>query len=111
MMRNNFSAFILAFILVILSGAFGTAWATTTSTINVGDTDYTLFTGFTATSGAEPFNNSVFVYGNAVDGDTSTSFHTSASSAYVEFNSDEPIIPKGYIFNTYQEGYFYPQAW
>ena len=48
-MRDNFSVFVLAFALVILSGAFGTALATTTSTISVGGTDYTLFTGFTAT--------------------------------------------------------------
>jgi len=29
-----------------------TAWATSISTINVGGTDYTLFTGFTATGGS-----------------------------------------------------------
>nr|MBQ4457079.1 hypothetical protein [Clostridia bacterium] len=87
------------------------ALAAVTSTITVGGTDYVLFTGFTATDGAAPYDNSVFVYGNAVDGNTSTSFHTSDSPAFVEFNTDDPIIPKGYIFNTYMEGYFYPQAW
>ena len=38
---------------------------TATSTINVSGTDYTLFTGFTATDGTAVDN--VFVYGNAVD--------------------------------------------
>ena len=86
-----------------------TVWATSTSTINVGGTDYTLFTGFTATSGTAVDN--AFVYGNMVDGNTSTSFHAFTSPAFVEFNSDAPIIPKGYIFNTYMAGNFYPQAW
>ena len=44
---------------------------TATSTINVSGTDYTLFTGFTATGGTAVDN--AFVYGNAVDGSTSTS--------------------------------------
>ena len=86
-----------------------TAWATTTSTINVGGTDYTLFTGFTATDGTAV--NNVYVYGNAVDGNTSTSWHPQSDDTFVEFNTDDPIIPKGYIFNTYQAGSFYPQAW
>ena len=43
-----------------------TAWAQTTSTINVGGTDYTLFTGFTATDGNG--NN----WADLVDGNTST---------------------------------------
>ena len=59
-MRNNFSAFVIVFALVIFSGAFGTAYATTTSTITVGGTNYTLFTGFTATGGTETGN--AFVY-------------------------------------------------
>ncbi|MBR4829653.1 MAG: InlB B-repeat-containing protein, partial [Muribaculaceae bacterium] len=82
-----------------------TAWATSISTINVGGTDYTLFTGFTATDGTNDG------YGNMVDGDTSTSFHVFASNAFVEFNTDEPIIPKGYIFNTYMDEYFFPTSW
>ncbi len=97
-------------IFAVLMIAVSTATAQTTSTITVGGTDYTLFTGFTATGGAEPLNIA-YVYGNAVDGNTSTSFHTSTSPAYVEFNTDDPIIPKGYIFNTYQAGDFYPQTW
>ena len=59
-MLNNFFTFVLAFALVILSGAFGTAYATTISTITVGGTNYTLFTGFTATGGTETGN--AFVY-------------------------------------------------
>ncbi|MBQ6982531.1 MAG: hypothetical protein IJQ15_08920, partial [Synergistaceae bacterium] len=83
MMRNNFSAFILAFILVILSGAFVKAWATTTSTITVGGTDYTLFTGFTATGGSTGVG--VFTYDKAVDGDMSSSWHDQSSGIFVEF--------------------------
>ena len=64
-MRNNFSAFVMAFVLVILSGVFCTAWATTTSTISVGGTDYMLFTGFTATGGSEGVG--VFTYDKVVD--------------------------------------------
>ena len=41
---------------------------TTTSTVNVGGTDYTLFTGFTATAGTA----GTFGYANFVDGNTST---------------------------------------
>ena len=83
--------------------------STTTSTITVGGTDYTLFTGFTATDGTAVDN--AFVYGNMVDGNTSTSFHAFTSTAYVEFNSDEPIIPKGYIFNSYSADYYKPTGW
>ena len=109
-MRNNFSAFVMAFALVILLRAFGTAWATTTSTINVGGTDYLLFTGFTATGG----NGTN--YAKLVDGDTATDWSAKKSynngdpnapagdfnggtddPAYVEFHADEPIIPKGYV--------------
>ena len=97
----------MTLLLALLTTA--TAWATSTSTINVGGTDYTLFTGFTATDGTATGN--AFVYGNMVDGNTSTSFHAFTSPAFVEFNTDDPIIPKGYIFNIYQAGSFYPQAW
>ena len=100
---------IMMLLLVMLLTATTAAWATSISTINVGGTDYTLFTGFTATDGTAV--NNVFVYGNAVDGSTSTSWHPQSSDTFVEFNTDDPIIPKGYIFNTYMEGYFYPHAW
>ena len=46
-----------------------------------------------------------------VDGNTSTSFHAFTSLAYVEFNTDDPIIQKGYIFNTYDAGSFKPTGW
>lgn len=82
---------------------------TATSTINISGTDYTLFTGFTATDGTAV--NNVFVYGNVVDGSTSTSWHPQSSNTFVEFNTNDPIVPEGYIFNTHMEGYFYPQAW
>ena len=109
-MRSNFSVFVLAFALVLLSEAFGTAWATETSTITVGGTDYVLFTGFTATGGTK-VDAAAFVYGNMVDGDTSTSFHAFTSPAYVEFNTDDLIIPNGYIFNTYNADSFKPTGW
>lgn len=82
---------------------------TNTSTITVDSTDYTLFTGFTATDGTAVGN--AFVYGNMVDGDLSSSFHVFTSPAYVEFNSDVPIIPNGYIFNTYNASSFKPTGW
>ena len=41
---------------------------TSTSTITVGGTDYTLYTGFTATAGTA----GMFGYANFVDGNTST---------------------------------------
>ena len=98
-----------AMTLVLMLLTTATAWATTTSTINVGGTDYTLFTGFTATDGSTGVG--VFTYDKAVDGDMSSTWHDQSSGIYVEFNTDDPIIPKGYIFNTYQAGSFYPQAW
>ena len=67
--------------------------ATTTSTITVGGTDYTLFTSFTATGGST--GTGVFTYDKAVDGDMSSSWHDMSNGVYVEFNSDDPIIPKG----------------
>ena len=85
------------------------AWAQTTSSINVGGTDYVLFTGFTATDGTAVDN--VFVYGNVVDGNTSTSWHPQSSDTFVEFNTDDPIIPKGYIFNTYDANSYKPSGW
>ena len=98
-----------AVLLLVMMLTAATAWATTTSTINVGGTDYTLFTGFTATAGTEVDN--AFVYENMVDGDLSSSFHAFTSPAYVEFNSDDPIIPNGYIFNTYNASSFKPTDW
>ena len=90
-----------------------TAWATTTSTITVGGTDYTLFTGFTATGGSS--GTGVYTYEKMVDGDVggSSSFHDFSDVAYVEFNSDEPIIPKGYIVNLYNFNSFSqkPNSW
>ena len=81
-----------------------TAWATTPSAITVGGTDYTLYTGFTATAGTK-------TYANFVDGNTSTKWQVmkklgenardfaggTEDPAYVEFHADAPIIPKGYV--------------
>ncbi len=101
-------------LLVMMLTATTTAWAQTTSTINVGGTDYTLFTGFTATSGTNA-SAAAYNYPNMVDGnlDGSSSWHLSdeAQPYYIEFNSDEPIIPKGYIFNTYSADNFKPTDW
>lgn len=103
------TALILLLATLLLTMTVQTASATTTSTITVGGTDYTLFTGFTATDGTAMDN--AFVYGNMVDGDLSSSFHVFTSPAYVEFNSDGPIIPNGYIFNTYDASSFKPTGW
>ena len=94
-----------AAVLLVMLLTTMTAWATTTSSINVGGTDYTLFTGFTATGGTAS-------YGNFVDGNLSNKwqvmkkFGTNPSydfvggtedPAFVEFHADAPIIPKGYV--------------
>ena len=98
-----------------------TAWATTTSSITVGGTDYTLFTGFTATDG----NGSN--YANLVDGNTSTDWIAEKNigeltrdfaggtedPAFVEFHADEAFIPKGYILTCDREdaGFWKPVEW
>ncbi len=103
-----------AMLLLVMMLTAATAWATTTSTINVGGTDYTLFTGFTATSGTN-VSAAAYNYPKLVDGnlDASSSWHLNndAQPYYIEFNSDDPIIPKGYIFNTYSANNFKPTAW
>ena len=105
-----------AALLLVMMLTATTAWAQTTSTINVGGTDYTLFTGFTATDGNG--NN----WANLVDGNTSTDWIAEKTRnpdpdpdpdappaptgdfaggtedpAFVEFHADAPIIPKGYV--------------
>ena len=94
--------------------------ATTTSITTVGGTDYTLYTGFTATAGTKS-------YANFVDGNTSTKWQVMKSMgenawdfaggeedpAFVEFHTDAPFIPKGYILtydNTYNENWK-PTSW
>ncbi|WP_155803119.1 InlB B-repeat-containing protein [Segatella baroniae] len=113
--KMKISKYLACIVLVLLLAMTATtAWATTTSTINVGGTDYTLFTGFTATSGTNA-SAMAYNYPNMVDGnlDGSSSWHLSdeAQPYYIEFNSDEPIIPKGYIFNTYSANNFKPTDW
>ena len=91
-----------------------TGWATTKSSINVGGTDYTLFTGFTATGGTNA-SATAYNYPNLVDGnlDGASSWHLNNDTQpyYIEFNADNPIIPKGYIFNTYSADNFKPTSW
>ena len=103
-----------AMMLFVMMLTASTAWATTTSTINVGGTDYTLFTGFTATSGTN-VSAAAYNYPNLVDGnlDGSSSWHLNNDNQpyYIEFNSDDPIIPKGYIFNTFDANNFKPTGW
>ena len=93
---------------------------TTTSTVNVSGTDYTLFTGFTATAGTKS-------YGNFVDGNTSTKWRVmkklgesandfaggTEDPAYVEFHADAPFIPKGYIltYDNSVNGNWKPTSW
>ena len=91
---------------------------TTTSTVNVGGTDYTLFTGFTATDGNG--DNCA----NLVDGNTSTDWIAEkgkrydfvggeSDPAFVEFHADEPFIPKGYVLTCADEdaGFWKPVEW
>ena len=94
-------------LLVMMLTMTQAAWATTTSTIKVGGTDYALYTGFTATAGTA-------IYSNFVDGNMSNKWQVEKSHnypnapardfnggtedpAYVEFHADAPFIPKGYI--------------
>ena len=94
---------------------------TTTSTINISGTDYTLFTGFTATGG------NGMNYAKLVDGNTSTDWIAAksygevtnhfnggtADPAFVEFHADEPIVPKGYVLTCDHEnaGFWKPVEW
>ena len=115
-----------AMLLLVMMLTTATAWATTTSTINVGGTDYTLFTGFTATDG------NGYNWANLVDGNTSTDWIAEKSCnngdpnapagdfnggtddpAFVEFHADAPIIPKGYVLTCYHEnaGFWKPVEW
>ena len=107
-------------VIIAFAGA-QTAGATETSTITVGSTDYTLFTGFTATGG----NGTD--YTKLVDGNTSTDWNAWKSDgeetldfnggtedpAFVEFHADEPIVPKGYVLTCYDEdaGFWKPVEW
>ena len=121
-----------AALLLVMMFTTMTAWAQTSSTINVGGTDYTLFTGFTATDGNG--NN----WANLVDGNTSTDWIAEKTRsgepdpdpdappaptgdfaggtedpAFVEFHADAPIIPKGYVLTCDDEdaGFWKPVQW
>ena len=65
-----------AMLLLMMMLTATTAWATSISTINVGGTDYTLFTGFTATAGTNA-SAAAYNYPKLVDGnlDASSSWH------------------------------------
>ena len=111
----------MAMTLVLAMLTTMTAWATTTSTINVGGTDYLLFTGFAATGG----NGTN--YAKLVDGNTSTDWIATKSygeatnhfnggtddPAFVEFHADAPFIPKGYVLTCDHEnaGFWKPYSW
>ena len=116
---------LLTFFAVLMLLA-STASAQTISTITVGGTDYTLFTGFTATAGNG--NN----WANLVDGNTSTDWMARKTEnhlpmpgptgdfeggtedpAFVEFHADAPIIPKGYVLTCDDEdaGFWKPVEW
>lgn len=116
----KFNKILTFFAALVLFAATATAWAQTTSTITVDGTDYTLFTGFTATAGTKS-------YANFVDGNTSTKWQVmknlggqandfaggTEDPAYVEFHADAPFIPKGYVLtydNTYNENWK-PTSW
>ena len=113
-----------AMLLLVMMLTATTAWAQTTSTINVGGTDYTLFTGFTATGG----NGTN--YANLVDGNTSSDWNATKNfddpnapandfaggtddPAFVEFHAEKPFIPKGYVLTCDDEnaGFWKPVEW
>ncbi len=113
-----------AMTLLVMMLTATTAWATTTSTINVGGTDYALFTGFTATGG----NGTN--YANLVDGNTSSDWNATKNfddpnapandfaggtddPAFVEFHAEKPFIPKGYVLTCDHEnaGFWKPVEW
>ncbi len=107
---------ILLLATLLTATAAQTAGAQETSTITVGGTDYTLFTGFTATGG----NGTN--YAKLVDGNTSTDWIATKSNhfnggtadpAFVEFHADEPIVPKGYVLTCHDEdaGFWKPVEW
>ena len=99
MINKFFSIFV-----VLMFSAF-TVSAQTQSTITIDGTEYTLYTGFTATSGTNGVVDD-YSYPNMVDGNTSTTSTTKYwfvgnNFLFVEFFSGIPIIPKGYVYNTY----------
>ena len=101
-----------------------TAGATETSTITVGSTDYTLFTGFTATDG-NGRNYAKLVDGNTTSDWSATKNYDDPNApandfaggtddpAFVEFHADEPIVPKGYVLTCDHEnaGFWKPVEW
>ncbi|MBQ3657358.1 MAG: hypothetical protein II956_11020 [Bacteroidales bacterium] len=104
--KNNITKVAITAALVFFT-AISTVSAQTQSTITVSGTDYTLFTGFTATAGNGSEYNS---YTNLVDGNTSTTWGAQknigqtghfaggeSDPAFVEFHADVAFIPKGYI--------------
>ncbi len=134
MMKNNYLEEMLSvttirraammLLAALLTMTAQTAWAQTTSTINVGGTDYALFTGFTATGG----NGTN--YAKLVDGNTSTDWSAqknfddpnapagdfaggTADPAFVEFHAEKPFIPKGYVLTCDHEnpGFWKPYSW
>ncbi|OYP55288.1 hypothetical protein CIK91_07165 [Segatella bryantii] len=130
--KMKISKYLACIVLVLLLTMTQAVWAQTTSTITVGGTDYTLFTGFTATDGNG--NN----WANLVDGNTSTDWMAEKTRnpdpdpdpdappaptgdfaggtedpAFVEFHADAPIIPKGYVLTCDDEdaGFWKPVQW
>ncbi|MDD6000760.1 MAG: MBG domain-containing protein, partial [Bacteroidales bacterium] len=112
---------LLTFFAVLMFSAF-TASAQNTSSITIDGKDYTLYTGFTATSG-----NGIS-YECLVDGNTSTNWSATKKwgddshddfnggtedPAYVEFHSDAAFIPKGYVLTCENEdaGFWKPVSW
>ncbi|SDL92707.1 autotransporter outer membrane beta-barrel domain-containing protein [Segatella bryantii] len=130
--KMKISKYLACIVLVLLLAMTQAVWAQTTSTITVGGTDYTLFTGFTATDGNG--NN----WANLVDGNTSTDWIAkktmprepdpdpdappaptgdfaggTGDPAFVEFHADAPIIPKGYVLTCDHQnaGFWKPVEW
>ena len=96
---------VMTFLLALLASAG--AWAD--ETVNVGGTDYTLFTGGYTTDGCViPHNsntNSGENYTKFVDGSKDNKWcvvnsYSSWSTISIDFHTTTPIIPKGYVLTT-----------
>ena len=77
------------------------------SSVIVNDAEYTVYTGFTATDGAEGYTNQN--YTKLVDGSLNTKYCRPSSGPYIEFYRENgAFIPYGYIFTTGEDTKRYP---
>lgn len=111
---------LVSLFMALLLSANAFAAETVTSSITIDDKEYALYTGFTATAGtystAGQKDFSKMVDGIIGEGtvDPSSTWHpiknyseefVESGYAYLEFSSDVPIILKGYILNSWADGW------